>query len=79
MGDHHDGRATRRGVLDRPVQELESVPVQPHRRLIEREHGVSKMSRRIVVEALLLTTLWGVRHRVEQLSRISRRAPAVSR
>ncbi len=46
---------------------------------IEREHGVSKMSRRIVVEALILTTLWGVRHRVEQLSRISQRAPAVSR
>jgi dolichol-phosphate mannosyltransferase len=46
---------------------------------IEREHGVSKMSQRIVVEALLLTTLWGIRHRGQQLRSLARRAPAVSR
>ena len=46
---------------------------------VEREHGVSKMSQRIVVEALLLTTLWGVKHRAEQLRTLARRAPAVSR
>jgi dolichol-phosphate mannosyltransferase len=46
---------------------------------IEREHGVSKMSQRIVVEALLLTTLWGLRHRAGQLRALRRRLPAVSR
>ena len=46
---------------------------------IEREHGVSKMSQRIVVEALLLTTLWGLRHRARQLRDLARRAPAVAR
>ena len=46
---------------------------------VEREHGVSKMSRRIVVEALLLTTLWGIKHRAEQLRSLAQRAPAVSR
>jgi dolichol-phosphate mannosyltransferase len=45
---------------------------------VEREHGVSKMSQRIVVEALLLTTLWGIRHRVGQLRALARR-PAVAR
>jgi dolichol-phosphate mannosyltransferase len=34
---------------------------------IEREYGASKMSKRIVIEALLLTTLWGVDHRAKQL------------
>jgi dolichol-phosphate mannosyltransferase len=37
------------------------------------------MSQRIVVEALLLTTLWGVKHRAQQLARLARRSPAVSR
>ena len=46
---------------------------------VEREHGVSKMSRRIVVEALLLTTLWGIKHRAAQLRSLAQRAPAVSR
>jgi len=46
---------------------------------VEREHGVSKMSQRIVVEALLLTTLWGIRHRGEQLRSLVRRRPAVAR
>jgi dolichol-phosphate mannosyltransferase len=34
---------------------------------IEREYGDSKMSQRIVVEALVRTTLWGVAHRAKQL------------
>jgi dolichol-phosphate mannosyltransferase len=34
---------------------------------IEREYGASKMSKRIVVEALVLTTVWGVGHRARQL------------
>jgi dolichol-phosphate mannosyltransferase len=46
---------------------------------VEREHGVSKMSQRIVLEALLLTTLWGIRHRAQQLRSLAGRAPAVSR
>jgi dolichol-phosphate mannosyltransferase len=46
---------------------------------VEREHGVSKMSQRIVVEALLLTTSWGIRHRAGQLGALRRRVPAVSR
>jgi len=46
---------------------------------VEREHGVSKMSRRIVIEALLLTTLWGIRHRAEQLRTLVQRRTAVAR
>ena len=34
---------------------------------IEREYGASKMSKRIVIEALVLTTVWGVGHRAKQL------------
>ncbi len=34
---------------------------------IEREYGTSKMSKRIVIEALVRTTLWGVAHRSKQL------------
>ena len=30
---------------------------------VEREYGDSKMSQRIVVEALLRTTVWGIAHR----------------
>ncbi len=40
---------------------------------VEREFGDSKMSRDIVVEALLRTTGWGIRHRVGQLRRLFRR------
>ena len=36
---------------------------------VERERGDSKMSRKIVIEALVLTTLWGIRHRAGQLRR----------
>jgi len=40
---------------------------------VERERGDSKMSRKIVVEALLRTTFWGVKHRAGRLqSRVSR-------
>lgn len=35
---------------------------------VEREYGNSKMSRAIVVEALIRTTLWGVDYRTRQLS-----------
>ena len=41
---------------------------------VERERGDSKMSRKIVVEALLLTTWWGLAHRGQQLrGRVGRR------
>lgn len=34
---------------------------------VEREYGDSKMSQKIVVEALIRTTLWGIAHRTGQL------------
>jgi dolichol-phosphate mannosyltransferase len=40
---------------------------------IEREYGDSKMSQRIVLEALVLTTAWGVSHRLGQLKSIAQR------
>jgi dolichol-phosphate mannosyltransferase len=41
---------------------------------VERERGDSKMSRKIVVEALLLITWWGLAHRAQQLrNRVGRR------
>jgi dolichol-phosphate mannosyltransferase len=40
---------------------------------VERERGDSKMSRKIVIEALVRTTLWGIAHRAEQLRRRVRR------
>jgi dolichol-phosphate mannosyltransferase len=46
---------------------------------VEREHGVSKMSQRIVAEALLLTTLWGIKHRAQQLRALAVRSTPVSR
>ncbi len=39
------------------------VPIE----FVEREFGDSKMSRDIVIEALIRTTLWGVEHRASQL------------
>ena len=46
---------------------------------VERERGDSKMSQRIVVEALIRTTLWGIEHRAKQLRRkASPRAPEVT-
>ena len=41
---------------------------------VERERGDSKMSRKIVVEALILTTWWGLGHRAQQFrDRLGRR------
>jgi dolichol-phosphate mannosyltransferase len=40
---------------------------------VERQYGDSKMSQKIVVEALLLTTAWGVKHRAEQVRGLVRR------
>jgi dolichol-phosphate mannosyltransferase len=40
---------------------------------VERQYGDSKMSQKIVVEALMLTTAWGAKHRVEQLRGLGRR------
>nr|HMQ65009.1 hypothetical protein [Arachnia sp.] len=39
------------------------VPIE----FVEREFGDSKMSRNIVVEALIRTTLWGIEYRAGQL------------
>lgn len=41
------------------------VPIE----FVEREFGDSKMSRNIVIEALIRTTLWGVEYRLGQLVR----------
>ena len=40
---------------------------------VEREYGDSKMSQRIVVEALVRTTVWGVAHRAKQLRALATR------
>jgi dolichol-phosphate mannosyltransferase len=40
---------------------------------VERQYGDSKMSQRIVVEALVLTTLWGIKHRAGQLRSLGSR------
>jgi len=40
---------------------------------VERQYGDSKMSQRIVVEALLRTTAWGAKHRAEQVRGLVRR------
>ena len=40
------------------------VPIE----FVEREFGDSKMSRNIVIEALIRTTLWGIDHRFGQLT-----------
>jgi dolichol-phosphate mannosyltransferase len=42
---------------------IREVPV----RFVERTEGASKMSRAIVAEALFRVTVWGVRHRLNQL------------
>ncbi len=41
------------------------VPIE----FVEREYGHSKMSRAIVVEALIRTTLWGLDYRTSQLAK----------
>jgi dolichol-phosphate mannosyltransferase len=45
---------------------------------IERELGESKMNQRIVIEALLRTTSWGIAHRIGQLRNLARRRRAVT-
>ncbi len=44
---------------------------------VEREYGDSKMSQKIVIEALVRTTLWGVLHRGGQLRSLLMRRRAV--
>ena len=39
---------------------------------VEREYGDSKMNQRIVIEALLRTTAWGIAHRANQLRALGR-------
>ena len=56
-------RAVQRGM--RVVE----VPIT----FVERELGASKMSGSIVREALVLVTVWGVRHRTRQAARLLRR------
>jgi dolichol-phosphate mannosyltransferase len=46
-------------------------------RFTDRRHGTSKMSGRIIAEALLLVTRWGVRRRVVRLAGLVRLAPRV--
>ena len=50
---------------------VEEVPIT----FVEREAGVSKMSRGIVVEALWRTTQWGARRRFQQVAGLVRRGP----
>jgi dolichol-phosphate mannosyltransferase len=51
-------RAVRRGLR------VDEVPIT----FVEREHGMSKMSRTIVVEALWRVTRWGARYRAAQVT-----------
>jgi dolichol-phosphate mannosyltransferase len=44
---------------------------------IEREYGDSKMSQKIVVEALVRTTMWGVAHRAKQLRTLATKRRAL--
>ncbi len=46
---------------------------------VEREYGDSKMSQKIVVEALIRTTWWGISHRSSQLRGLADRRKAVTR
>ncbi len=48
---------------------IREVPI----RFVERAEGRSKMSRRIVAEALLRVTVWGLTHRRDQVRRALRR------
>jgi dolichol-phosphate mannosyltransferase len=50
-------RAIRRGLR------VDEVPIT----FVEREHGVSKMNRNIVVEAFWRVTQWGIRYRTDQI------------
>ncbi|MDO4785209.1 MAG: polyprenol monophosphomannose synthase [Propionibacteriaceae bacterium] len=48
---------------------VKEVPIE----FMEREFGASKMSRNIITEALIRTTLWGIDHRASQLRGLLRR------
>ena len=48
---------------------VKEVPIE----FMEREFGASKMSRNIITEALIRTTLWGIDHRVGQLRNLLQR------
>jgi dolichol-phosphate mannosyltransferase len=54
---------------------VDEVPIT----FVEREHGVSKMNQKIVVEALWRVARWGVQHRsaqvTNQVRRLSRKQP----
>jgi dolichol-phosphate mannosyltransferase len=50
---------------------VDEVPIT----LVEREHGMSKMSRAIVAEALVRVTQWGVQHRLGRVRASARRRP----
>jgi dolichol-phosphate mannosyltransferase len=50
--------------------QVREVPIA----FVEREHGVSKMSKSIIGEALLSVTGWGVRHRARQLGALLAKA-----
>jgi dolichol-phosphate mannosyltransferase len=54
---------------------VKEVPIT----FVERERGDSKMSRKIVIEALVLTTVWGIAHRGSQLRSLVRPKRMVSR
>jgi dolichol-phosphate mannosyltransferase len=53
---------------------VKEVPIT----FVERERGDSKMSRKIVIEALVLTTAWGIAHRGSQLRNLVRPKRMVS-
>jgi dolichol-phosphate mannosyltransferase len=50
---------------------VDEVPIT----FVEREHGMSKMSRAIVAEALVRVTQWGVQHRLGRVRASARRRP----
>jgi dolichol-phosphate mannosyltransferase len=45
---------------------------------VERQYGDSKMSQKIVIEALVRTTAWGIAHRAQQVKRLVTRSHAAS-
>jgi len=53
--------------VDRAGLKIVEVPIE----FVERERGESKMSKEIVTEALIRTTLWGAEYRAGQLRRIA--------
>lgn len=47
------------------------VPIE----FVEREFGDSKMSKNIVIEAILRTAVWGIKHRASQVAGLLTRSP----